>query len=474
MTEKFSAVIFNQSSGLLFFLNTRSLESGVDAPQKFVEKRERRKGFEILQKSLEKLSNMRLLQHESLVAKNVLDICLHTFRSEKAFEECIEPICIVLQVRCSLFFSFFCDRTIGITYAARLTFMYLRRVSCFALQSYGAGVKKEGEDSGLEDDEEETRGSKMLNQKDGEDLFDAIAKSFYVGKKDIGVGIRRQKLRALGLISERFPDIMEGICTPVGNSRLISLINLLESSLKSSESDKKEQQVLTGCLEALRFALGRGEFVTLFVKKAGTLKSVYNCMYSALEELISGKLNRYHLPIAALHLFAVQTELFKDLMFVASESSNCVSLCKMLLEACRHQNKDVNSKALKAYEAFLGCARERLIGNRAALEQMCKLFQELLKSDARSRCLSLRGFGSFAAAIKSIESNDYLDKQWGQLAKYMESVLGQGEDVERDEVNLQLPALIIAFADIVLALDQVRSTRGSDCPCPFVCIYEKK
>ena len=312
------------------------------------------------------------------------------------------------------------------------------------------------------------RGSKMLNQNDGEDLFDAIAKSFYVGKKDIGVGIRRQKLRALGLISERFPDIMKGMCTPIGNPRLTSLINLLESNLKASESDKKEQQVLTGCLEALLFALRSGEFASSFVKKAGTLKLVFTCMYSALEELNAGRLSRYHLPIAALHLFSDQTELFKDFIVVDSESSNCVSLCKMLLEACRHQNKDVNSKALKAYETFLGCAKERLIGNRAALENMCKLFQDLLKSDARSRCLSLRGFGSFAAAIKSIESNEYLDKQWGQLAKYMESVLGQGEDVERDEVNLQLPALIIAFADIVLALDQVLSKRYCDCSCVYV------
>jgi hypothetical protein len=329
----------------------------------------------------------------------------------------------------------------------------------FIFQSCGAG-EQDGDDSSREDDDEVTRGSKMLSQKDGEELFDAIAKSFYVGKKDIGVGIRRQKLRALGLISERFPDIMKGICTPVGNPRLTSLMNLLESNLKASESEKKEQQVLTGCLEALRYALESSEFFSLFVKKPGTLKLVYTCMYSALEDLIAGKLSRYHLPIAALHLFAVQTNLLKDLMFDDSEASNCVTLCKMLLEACRHQNNDVYPMAHKAYEAFLGCAREQLIGKRGAIEQLCKQFQELLKADARSRCLSLQGFGSFAAAIKSIESNDYLDKQWGQLAKYMEGVLGQGEGGERDEVNLQLPSLINAFADIVLALDQVRSMRG--------------
>lgn len=96
--EKFSAVIFNQSSGLLYFLNTRSIDLGGDAPQKSVDKKERRKGFEILKNSLQKMSNMRLLQREDLVAKNVLSVCLHTFRSEKAFEECLEPIFIVLQV----------------------------------------------------------------------------------------------------------------------------------------------------------------------------------------------------------------------------------------------------------------------------------------------------------------------------------------------------------------------------------------
>ena len=63
-----------------------------------VDKKERRKAFEILQNSLQKLSNMRLLHRETLVVKNVLDICLHTFRSEKAFDECLEPISIVLQV----------------------------------------------------------------------------------------------------------------------------------------------------------------------------------------------------------------------------------------------------------------------------------------------------------------------------------------------------------------------------------------
>jgi hypothetical protein len=48
------------------------------------------------------MSNMQLLQREPMVAKNVLSICLHTFKSEKAFEECLEPIFIVLQVSKSL------------------------------------------------------------------------------------------------------------------------------------------------------------------------------------------------------------------------------------------------------------------------------------------------------------------------------------------------------------------------------------
>lgn len=327
------------------------------------------------------------------------------------------------------------------------------------MQSCRIGAIDEDDDS-MEDQEEskdEGRGN-ILQPQDGEELFDALARSFYQGRKDIGVGIRRQKLRALGLIAERFPDIMKNVCSQIGRPRTQVLLELLESNIKGSESDKKEQQVLTGCLEAISYAVSVPEFVTAFFeKKPENAKLIFGCVYSALEELVAGNLNRYHLPIAALQLFASHTEHFKNVLMNPGtlQRVNVVSMCKMLLESCRHHNRDVSSKALKAYEAFLGSVRSMLVGNKAVVLQICVQFQELLKADPRSRCLSLRGFGSFATAIKSIESNEYLNDLWAQLANYMENVLGRGEDLEREEVTMQLPALIVAFADILLELDQV-------------------
>ena len=306
------------------------------------------------------------------------------------------------------------------------------------------------------DDEDRADGSKLLSAEDGAQLFDALANSFFKGKKDTAVGIKRQKLRALGLVSERFPNIMDRVCAEVGRPRIKVLVELLGLNIKQAMSDKKEQQMLTGCLEGLSYAVSVLDFVkAFFTESSGNAKLIFTCICSALEELVAGKLNRYHLPIAALQLFAGHAGLFKDALFAGLGRLNSVSFCKMLLDSCRHHNKEVSSKALKAYESFLGSARSELLGKREILTQICAQFQELLRLDARSKCLSLRGYGSFAAAIKSIESEAYLKDLWVELAAYMDSVIGLSDDLEHDEVNLQLPALITAFGDILIELDQV-------------------
>jgi hypothetical protein len=321
-------------------------------------------------------------------------------------------------------------------------------------------MKKDDDDDAMDgvDEDEDVDRSTILLPEDGQQLFDAIARSFYQGRKDIGVGIRRQKLRALGLIAERFPEILKGVCSQIGRSRTQVLVELLESNIKTSENDKKEQQVLTGCLEAISYGASVDDFVSAFFgRKPENVEKIFGCIFAALEELVAGNMNRYHLPIAALQLFASHTEFFSDVMAkpIDQNKLNVVSMCKMLLESCRHHNKDVSSKALKAYEAFLGSVRSTLIGNRNVVSQLCAQFHDLLQADPRAKCLSLRGYGSLASAIKSVESNEVLSDLWIRLAAYMESVLGRGEELEREEVTMQLPTLIVAFADILLVMEQV-------------------
>ena len=49
----------------------------------------------------------------------------------------------------------------------------------------------------------------------------------------------------------------------------------------------------------------------------------------------------------------------------------------------------------------------------------------LSKPDARSRCITLRGFNSFAAPIKATKGEEYLALLWANLTSYMTSILGQ-------------------------------------------------
>ena len=258
--------------------------------------------------------------------------------------------------------------------------------------------------------------------------------------------IKRAKLEALGLICRHFPVVM-----------VLSRLAILTELLTVPEA-KEEDQALTGRLEGLQHAL----HVAKFVVSSDRIKKIYSQICTILKSL--DELARYHQPLAALELFAAHSDLFKEALVDPSDPKGCVDVCRNLLKACVHANKDVHSKALKAYDAWLGCIRHRLAADAHqnwAKDALVSMIEELntylSKPDARSRCISLRGFGSFAAPIKATKGEEYLARLWADLTSYMTSILGHGDEDSREEASQQLPSLIVAFCGLLSEMSQVRA-----------------
>ena len=314
----------------------------------------------------------------------------------------------------------------------------------------------------------EARNAEVLNDAQADDtnqsivarLFDHLADTFYVKKLSGKKCIRRAMLKALGLICRYFPAMMEQTCVTVGSRRLDVLTNLL-----TVPAEDEEDRILTGRLEGLQHAL----HVVQFVEVAGTpekIRLIYSHICEILSKLakVSERGGEFHQQFAALELFAAHSNLFKEVLVDPSDLKNlCDVRLHDLLQACVHRNDDVHTKAMEAYDAWLGCIRQRLVAdaqqgwNVVALASMIKTFDKYLKGDnARSRCVSLRGFGSFAAPIKAIKGEPYLLQLWVNLTSYMTGILGHGDQDSQVKVSYQLPSLIIAFCGLLSEMSQVR------------------